>query len=169
MLGQAALQVAAESESGWNQVSASGVADESRSRSPADRTAASAVPRAGQVSVVTGGSLGLGLSHRIWSRKRGSDQLHGDGVVTRALLPLSYFQDLKRIAPRVRVTFAKANGTARALALELTAASAPRLAAELIECARVQGLPPIPEPEDGAYAAVPPSRAPWTKQGRTVP
>ena len=43
-----------------------------------------------------------------------------------------------------RSAFARANGAARALALELAAASAPRLAAELIECARVQGLPGNP-------------------------
>jgi tetratricopeptide (TPR) repeat protein len=69
-----------------------------------------------------------------------------------------------------RFAFARANGMARALALELTAASAPWLAAELVECARVQGLPPIRKPNDGARTAAPSSRRPRTKLwGRRSP
>lgn len=63
-----------------------------------------------------------------------------------------------------RSAFARANGAARALALELAAASAPRLAAELIECARVQGLPAIQEDHDVAHPGAPSSRMPRTKQ-----
>lgn len=62
-----------------------------------------------------------------------------------------------------RFTFARANGTARALALELAAASAPRLAAELIECARVQGLPTIREDRGRARASAPSRRKPRSK------
>jgi tetratricopeptide (TPR) repeat protein len=42
-----------------------------------------------------------------------------------------------------RLTFARVNEKARALALELAVVSTPRLAAELVECARVQGLPAV--------------------------
>jgi tetratricopeptide (TPR) repeat protein len=42
-----------------------------------------------------------------------------------------------------RLTFARVNEKARALALELAAMGAPQLAAEVVECARVQGLPSV--------------------------
>jgi hypothetical protein len=46
-----------------------------------------------------------------------------------------------------RLAFATSNEKARALALDLGAGSSPRLAAELIESARVQGLPTWPMPD----------------------
>jgi hypothetical protein len=46
-----------------------------------------------------------------------------------------------------RVAFVAANDEARALALDLTIVNSPRVAAELIESARVQGLPAWPLPE----------------------
>jgi tetratricopeptide (TPR) repeat protein len=62
-----------------------------------------------------------------------------------------------------RSAFARANGSARALALELAAAGAPRLAAELIECGRVQGLPAIQQDHDVAHAGAPSFRKPRAK------
>jgi tetratricopeptide (TPR) repeat protein len=66
-----------------------------------------------------------------------------------------------------RVTFARANEKARALALELATVSAPRLAAELLESARVQGLPTMRTNDGVAHATPPlPRRPPGKSRSR---
>lgn len=61
-----------------------------------------------------------------------------------------------------RVTFARANEKARALALELAVVNSPGTAAELVESARVQGLP-AKQADDVAYATLPVPKTPRRK------
>jgi tetratricopeptide (TPR) repeat protein len=69
-----------------------------------------------------------------------------------------------------RVTFARANEKARALALELAVASSPCTAAELVESARVQGLPAKRADDEVAYATLPVPKTPRRKpRGRRPP